>query len=203
MSLSGSSLHSSAGFFGFPPFPVRGFSAGQSVSHSVVSDSFRLHGLQPARLLCPWDSPGKNTGVGGHALLQGIFPTPGTEPGSPALPADCLSSAPSGKMGCPHFLLQSLLSLWCHIPCKSLNVGEGNSNPLQYSCLENPMDGRAWQATVHGVAGVGYDLPTKPPRRHNTQFHLFGWEVVIFKSYSTRSNHLVFLISETTVLVII
>ena len=31
-------------------------------------------------------------------------------------------------------------------------VGEGNGNPLQYSCLENPMDGEAWWATVHGVA---------------------------------------------------
>ena len=31
-------------------------------------------------------------------------------------------------------------------------VGEGNGNPLQYSCLENPMDGGAWGATVHGVA---------------------------------------------------
>ena len=30
--------------------------------------------------------------------------------------------------------------------------GEGNGNPLQYSCLENPMDGEAWWATVHGVA---------------------------------------------------
>ena len=30
--------------------------------------------------------------------------------------------------------------------------GEGNGNPLQYSCLGNPMDGGAWQATVHGVA---------------------------------------------------
>ena len=30
--------------------------------------------------------------------------------------------------------------------------GEGNGNPLQYSCLANPMDGGAWQATVHGVA---------------------------------------------------
>ena len=30
--------------------------------------------------------------------------------------------------------------------------GEGNGNPLQYSCLENPMDGGAWEATVHGVA---------------------------------------------------
>ena len=31
-------------------------------------------------------------------------------------------------------------------------IGEGNGNPLQYSCLENPMDGRAWWAAVHGVA---------------------------------------------------
>ena len=30
--------------------------------------------------------------------------------------------------------------------------GEGNGNPLQYSCLENPMDGGAWETTVHGVA---------------------------------------------------
>ena len=36
------------------------------------------HGLQPTRLLCPWDFPGKNTGVGCHFLLQGIFPTQGS-----------------------------------------------------------------------------------------------------------------------------
>ena len=41
--------------------------------------------------------------------------------------------------------------------------GEGNGNPLQYSCLENLMDRGAWQATVHGVAQVGHDLATKPP----------------------------------------
>ena len=45
---------------------------------SVVLESLRAFGLQPARLLCPWDSPGKNTGVGCHALLQGIFPTQGS-----------------------------------------------------------------------------------------------------------------------------
>ena len=38
-----------------------------------------LHGLLPSRLLCPWDSPGENTGVGCHAL-QGIFPTQGLNP---------------------------------------------------------------------------------------------------------------------------
>ena len=41
--------------------------------------------------------------------------------------------------------------------------GEGNGNPLQYSCLENPMDRGAWWATVHGVARIGHDLVTKPP----------------------------------------
>ena len=38
-----------------------------------MSDSLQPFGLLPARLLCPWDSSGKNTGVGCHALLQGIF----------------------------------------------------------------------------------------------------------------------------------
>ena len=40
----------------------------------------RPHGLQPSRPLCPWDSPGKNAGVGCHFLLQGIFPTQGSNP---------------------------------------------------------------------------------------------------------------------------
>ena len=37
------------------------------------------------------------------------------------------------------------ISVWGRFP------GEGNGNPLQYSCLENTMDGRAWKAVVHGV----------------------------------------------------
>ena len=40
-------------------------------------------------------------------------------------------------------------------------LGEGNGNPLQYFCPENPMDGGAWQATVHGLPRVGHDLVTK------------------------------------------
>ena len=43
-------------------------------------DSLRPYGLGLAGLLCPWDSPDKNTGVGCHALLQGIFPTQGSNP---------------------------------------------------------------------------------------------------------------------------
>ena len=38
------------------------------------------------------------------------------------------------------------------IPESGRPPGEGNGNPLQYSCLENPMEGGAWWATVHGVA---------------------------------------------------
>ena len=37
------------------------------------------------------------------------------------------------------------------IPVLGTSPGEGNGNPLQYSCLENPMDGGGWWATVHGV----------------------------------------------------
>ena len=45
-----------------------------------MSDSLQPRGLQPARLLCPWDSQGKDTGVGCHVLLQRIFPTEGSNP---------------------------------------------------------------------------------------------------------------------------
>ena len=52
-----------------------------NVSSSFMSDSLWSHRLQPARLLSPWDSPGKNTGVDCHSLLQRIFPTQGSNPG--------------------------------------------------------------------------------------------------------------------------
>ena len=48
-----------------------------------MSDSLQPHGLQPARILCPWNSPGESTGVGCHSLLQGIFPTQGSNLGLP------------------------------------------------------------------------------------------------------------------------
>ena len=49
------------------------------------------------------------------------------------------------------------------IPGSGRSPGEGNGNPLQYSCLENLMDREAWEATAHGVTRVGHDLVTKPP----------------------------------------
>ena len=47
---------------------------------SVLSDSLWPSGLQPTRILCPWDFPGKNTGVGCHSLLQEIFLNQGSNP---------------------------------------------------------------------------------------------------------------------------
>ena len=87
---------------------------------SVVSDSVRPHGLQPTRLLCPWDSPGKNTGVGCQTLTKGhihnwaLFPL--------WLSCFILSGAISN---CSLFFLSSILDtfqsggliFWFHIFC--------------------------------------------------------------------------------------
>ena len=57
------------------------------LSRSVVSNSLQPHGLQPARLHCPWNFPGKNTEVGCHLLLQWVFLTQGSRPVSLVFPA--------------------------------------------------------------------------------------------------------------------
>ena len=86
------------------------------ISHSIMSNHLQPCGLQPARLLCPRDSPDKNTGMGCHAFLQGIFPTQGSNlhllcllhwqagslplapPGSPSKPA---AAAAKSLQSCP------------------------------------------------------------------------------------------------------
>ena len=64
-----------------------------------MSNSLQPYRLQPARLLYLWDSPGKNTGVGGHALLQGIFPTQGSNSRLmfPALAGQFFTTSATGK----------------------------------------------------------------------------------------------------------
>ena len=81
-------------------FKMEVVSCAQSLSCSVVSNSLQTQGLLPSRLLCPWDFPGKNTGVGCHFLPQGIFLTQGLNP--PLLhllhwQADSLPLEPPGK----------------------------------------------------------------------------------------------------------
>ena len=72
------------------------------LSRSVVSDSLQTHRLAWPGSTVHGDSPGANTGVGCHALLQGNLPNPETEPRSSALQADSLPSEPAGK---PYFTI--------------------------------------------------------------------------------------------------
>ena len=94
-------------------------------AHSVVSNTLWPHGLWPSRLLCPWNFPGKNTGVGFHFLLHGVLPDPRIEPVSPAL-MDPLPAEPPGKP--LSILLQSYSTVFYHIlffsnaDCNSLNL---------------------------------------------------------------------------------
>jgi len=53
-----------------------------------------------------------------------------------------------------------LLQIFCYWFLLEYFYGEGNGTPLQYSCLENPMDGGAWWAAVHEVTRVGHDWAT-------------------------------------------
>ena len=81
-------------------------------------------GLYPARFLCPWSFPGKNTRVGCHFLLQGIFPDPGTEPVSlvsSVLASPSFTTLPHGKPhgGCVLSHVQLFFTPWtvaCQIP---------------------------------------------------------------------------------------
>ena len=98
----------------------------------------------------------------------GDLPDPGIKHASPALAGRFFTTKPPGKN-----FLKVRFTLYCNlgfsgssvvknppanggdsglIPGSGRSPGEGNGNSLQYSCLGNPMDRRAWQATVHGVA---------------------------------------------------
>ena len=105
-------------------------------------------------LLCPWDFSRQEYWSRLPFPSPRDLPDPGIEPESPTLEADALSSKPPGKPQCSKPRFYSRIG---KIP------GKRNSNPLQYSCLENPMDRGAWQSTVPEVARVGHDLATKPP----------------------------------------
>ena len=102
------------------------------LGHSVRSYSLRPHGLQPARLLGPWDSPGKNTGVGCHALLQGIFPTQEWNPG---LMHGQVDSLPLSHQGSPKQYLSGL-----------------NSGPCQGECIQSTY-------IIQGLISVDCTLP--------------------------------------------
>ena len=144
-----------------------------------MSDSVRPHRRQPTRLCHPWDSPGKNTGVGCHFPLQRMKGKSESEvvQSCPTLsdPMDCrlpgfsvhgIFQARVLEWGAIAFFLSANPQIGGavvknppasardagSIPGSGRSPGGGNGNPLQYSCLENPRDGGAWWAAVYEVA---------------------------------------------------
>ena len=89
--------------------------------------------MQPTRLLHPWDFPGKSTGMGCHCLLQFVK-----------------IWAPN-YLGFPGGASAGDIRDTGSIPGSGKSTGGGHGNPLQYSCLENPMDRGAWWATAPGA----------------------------------------------------
>ena len=115
---------------------------------SVTADSLRPCGLQPTRLLCPWGSPGKNTGVGCCTLLQGIFPTQESNPGPPASSASQADSLVLSHWGSPkqwHMSMESRTGGGLGADpvepsptpasCSALSEDQGFLRPTQNSCL--------------------------------------------------------------------
>ena len=116
-------------------------------SRSVVSDSKRPHGLQPTRLLCPWDFPGKSTGVGCRCLLRVWFPS-------------IVKSTHFYFVYSVHIFGASQVALVVKnlpanagdirdegsIPGSGRSPGGGLDNPLQYSWLEDP-----WTEELRGL----------------------------------------------------
>ena len=148
-------------------------------SLSVVSDSSRPHELQPTRLLCPWNSPGQNNGVGSCSLLQGIFPTQGSNPGLPHLQADSAFSRPIRSVQFSHSVVSD--SFWSHKlqhakpPCPS-------PTPGVYS---NSCPSSRWCSTSLNL--LAYFLPIDSPflcllalfRSVNTQKRLFPFDEML------------------------
>ena len=64
-----------------------------------------------------------------------------------------------------NIMASASITSW-QIDGETVESGEGNGTPLQFSCLENPMDRGTWRATVQGVTRVGHNLVTKPPLPH-------------------------------------
>ena len=130
------------------------------VSLSVMSDSFRPHRLQHARLPCPSLFPGICSDS--CSLSWWCHPTNL----SPVAPSPRVLSLAQHQaffqeagslyqvacIGTSASLLPVTVQDWFPLGLTSLISREGNGTPLQYSCLENSMDGGAWWAAVHGVA---------------------------------------------------
>ena len=137
-----------------------------------MSDSVRPHGLQPTRLPHPWDSPGKNTGVGCHFLLQGIFPTQESNPSllhcrQIIYQLSCAAAAAKSLQSCPtlcdpHRRQPTRLSrpwdspgkntgVGCHFLLQCMKVKRENEVAQLCLTLSNPRDCSLSGSSAHGI----------------------------------------------------
>ena len=123
-----------------------------------MSNSVQPHGQQPTRLLCPWDSPGKNTGVGCHFLLQCMKVKSESEvaQSGPTLrdPGDC--SPPGSSV---HGVFQARILEWvaisfpsAYMHAKSLQSCPTLCNPMDSSPPGSPLSGILQARTLEWVA---------------------------------------------------
>ena len=128
-------------------------------SHSVMSDSLWPHGLEPTRLLCPWGSPGKNSEVGCHALLQGIFLTwrSNLTLMSPVLTGEFSTTGPLGKS------LSNILEFHCHTrpsSCCCILTRYSDSQTAYAICFQrrnSPLGFCSYLPLVIGLKANGQD----------------------------------------------
>ena len=128
----------------------------RTLSFSVVSNSFRPHGLQPARLLHPWEFSRQEYWSGLPCPPPGVLPNPGIEPRSPTLQVDSLSSKPPGKW------IKKIVYICRRHKTRRFHTGSGRfpgggqDNPLQY-CLESPQDEEPGRLQSMGSQRVRHD----------------------------------------------
>src|SRR5574340_581563 len=87
----------------------------------------------------------KHVSINSTVWRRQWHPTPVRLPGESHGQRSLVGSSPWGQY-------ESDMTERLHFHCPVSYLGEGNGNPLQCSCLENPMDGRAWWAAIYGVA---------------------------------------------------
>jgi len=157
-----------------------------------MSDSLQSHGLQPTRLLSPWDFPGKSTGVGCHFLLHRIFPTQGLNPGLPHCRQTlyCLSHQGSPTwMQLEIFILSEvgqkkndvIYTMWCHLYVESKLWCKWPSPWNRIMDIENRL------VVCRSPAPAARDSTWRDEqcRRETEAASQFSWTACLFQAYDS------------------
>ena len=116
-----------------------------------MSDSVRPHGLQPTRLLCPWDSPGKNTGVGCHFLLQCMKVESESEVDQSLSRVWLLATPWTVAYQAPPSMEFPRQEYWSGLPLPSLSLHQFSSVAQSCPTLSEPLDCSLPRSSIHGI----------------------------------------------------